>query len=402
MKIKKITLFILTITLLSFNGCDLVDKAQREYDRIKNQYEEFTGDKDDRGPRPFEIVYQNNESVQQTIASPSCSNNQVPQYIYFATQNDAHNNIFNAIANLYSYPPQGLLKPYWDIRYTNPISQYINNTTATDYANHAEYTGLDARSGNRNIVVGTSASQTDASGSVIESKCVNNTIAAGTTLNLNDSPSQSLVYAGVQSTFSYQIHENNHIRPWQANGNGNLATQAHFDSPIYHNFGGNIGASISFNIFLYNPKINKHLNYVIGVYAAGDAWQIERAGIRFDPTTNIIHVATVIKESSWWCTISPKSKSIVEVSDSTRTTNDDNSWNSFYRANISYQNLLAVLKELRTNPPAAVAGQDFGLSPQDWEVTLVAIQYELAEQGGKARFSGSFSGFGAYVSQLPF
>ena len=174
---NKKTYSSLFLPLLYFHvsGCDLVDKAQREYDRIKNQYEEFTGDKDDRGPRPFEIVYQNNETVQQTIVSPSCSNNDVPQYVYFQTQNEAHNNIFSAIANLYSYPAQGSLKPYWDIRYTNPISQYVNGTTATDYANHAEYTGLDARSGTQNIIVGTSLSQIDASGSIIASKCVNNT-----------------------------------------------------------------------------------------------------------------------------------------------------------------------------------------------------------------------------------
>ncbi len=401
MKIKKITPLILAITLLTLNSCDLVDKAKREFERIKNQYEEYIG-KDDRGPRPFEVVYQNNESVQQTVVSPSCSTNQIPQYVYFSTQADAGSNIFNAIRNLYSYPPQGSLKPYWDFRYVNPVSRYINGTTATEYANHAEYTSLDARSGDRNIAVGTAASQIDASGSVVQSKCVNNTLTEGTILNLSDAPTQSLIYAGIQSTFTYQIHPDNHIRPWQSNGNGNLVTQASFDSPIYHNLESNIGASVSFNIFLYNPKINKHLNYVIGVYAAGEAWQREKAGIRFDPTTNIIHVATVAKDDSWWCTISPKSKPIIEVLDSTRTTSDDGRWDNFYRVNISYQNLLAVLTELRNNPPAEVAGQDFGLNPQDWEVTLAAVQYELEEQGGKARFSGSFSGFGVYVSQLPF
>ena len=61
-----------------------------------------------------------------------------------------------------------------------------------------------------------------------------------------------------------------------------------------------------------------------------------------------------------------------------------------------------VLNEIRKNPPAEVAGQNFGLNPEDWEVTLVAIQYELQEEGGKASVSGSFSGFGAYTSDLPF
>ena len=82
-------------------------------------------------------------------------------------------------------------------------------------------------------------------------------------------------------------------------------------------------------------------------------------------------------------------------------TSDDGKWDDFYRTNISYQNLLAVLNELKTNPPAEVAGQDFGLSPQDWQVTLLAVQYELEEQGGKALLGGSFRGFEVYTSELP-
>ena len=391
--------FILLIFLLS--GCDLVDKAKREYERIKNQYEEYVG-KDNRGPRPFQVVYQSNDHIDSTIVSPQCGINQTPSYIHFNTQQEAQQNIFNAIRNLYSYPSRGVFKPFWDLRYTNPVSKYIDGTDGTAYPNHAILTGLDARTGVRNVTIGTAFSQIDASGVVAQSKCVNNILTAGTTVNLYDAPEQSLVYSGIASTFVYQIHLNNHIRPWRSNGNGNLMMQAYFDTPIYHNYSKNIGGSVAFNIFLYNPKINKHLNYVIGVYAYGEAWQKEKAGIRFDPTTNIIHVATVIKEDSWWCTKSPKSKEIEEVKNtSNKTTKDDGRWPNFYRVNISYQNLLAVLKELRTNPPAEVAGQDFGLNPEDWEVTLSAVQYELEEQGGKASVSGSFSNFGTYITQLP-
>jgi len=134
----------------------------------------------------------------------------------------------------------------------------------------------------------------------------------------------------------------------------------------------------------------------------GEAWQKEKAGIRFDPTTSIIHVATVIQADSWWTTISPRSKAIQEVFDTpNKTTKDDNTWNSFYRTNISYQNLLAVLNALKNNPPEEIAGQDFGSSPEDWEVTLIAVQYEIEEQGGKALLAGSFSGLEAYISENP-
>jgi len=398
----KISLLALSMLLLfSLSNCDLADKAKKEYERIKNQYEEYVG-QDDRGERPFTVVYQQNENAKATIVPAQCAANQTPKYIYFGTQSDATRNIFTAIRNLYSYPPRGILKPFWDIRYTNPVSTYINGGNSTEYPNHATLTGLDARSGTRNVTVGSGLSQIDTSGVVAQSKCVNGTLALGTTLNLYDAPEQTLVYAGIASTFAYQIHTSNHIRPWKSNTKGNLILQAYFDTPIYHNFEANIGGSVAFNIFLYNPKIKKHLNYVIGIYAYGEAWQREKAGIRFDPTTNIIHVATVIKDDSWWTTKSPRSKEIQEVFNiPNKTTKDDNKWNNFFRTNISYQNLLAVLNALKTNPPAEVAGQNFGLHPEDWEVTLLAVQYELEEQGGKASISGSFKGFETYVSEDP-
>jgi len=398
---KKYTLPLLLISLFTLSSCELADKAKREYERIKNQYEEFN-DQQDRGPRPFEVIFQQDENAKTALISSQCAHNQVPQYIYFGTQVAAQHNIFSAIQNLYSYPLHGLLKPYWDTRYINPVSQYINGGDASHYPNHSELTGLDARSGLRNITVGTGVSQVDASANVIQSECVGGLTAAGATLNLFDAPEQALTYAGIQSTFTYNIHSNNHIAPWKANNSGNLLVQASFDKPIYHNFSSNIGSSVSFNVFLYNPKIKQHLNYVIGVYAAGVAWKKEKAGIRFDPTTQIIHVATVVKDSSWWSTKSPQSKSIQEIFNKpSKKTKDDGKWDDFYRVNISYQNLLAVLNELKTNPPVEIAGKDFGLRPQDWEVTLVALQYELEEEGGKASFSGSFRGFEAYLSQLP-
>ena len=396
---KTIYLSLVTLMLFSATSCQLVDKAKREYERIKHDYEEFVG-KDDRGERPFEVIYQQDENARRAIVSSQCTRNQDVKHIYFATQNEATQNIFSAIRNLYSYPFSGVLKPFWDIRYTNPVSQYVNNSDGSAYANHAELTGLNARRGNKNSIVGTGLSQVDKSGGVAQSKCVNGSLSGGSTLNLYDAPEQALIYAGIASTFVYQIHPNNHIRPWKSTAKGNLMLQGNFDTPIYHNFAANIGGSVAFNVFLYNPKIKKHLNYVIGIYAYGEAWQREKAGIRFDPTTNIIHVATVIKDASWWCTKSPKSKEIQEVFNiPNKSTQDDGRWNDFYRVNISYQNLLAVLNELKINPPAEVAGQDFGLTPADWEITLTAVQYELEEQGGKASISGSFSGFETYISE---
>ena len=410
---KKYISPLLLITLLTLGGCNLSDKVEREVDRIgdqideeihrlKNKYEEYSTDGDTRGEKPFTVVYQNENAPKSPVISSQCTQNDIPQHIYFPTQVAAQQNIFSAIANLYSYPANGILKPFWDIRYTNPVTRYINGENATHFPNHATLTGLDARTGVRNVTTGTGMSQVDVSGSIVQSKCINNTLVGGMTANLFDAPEQSLTYGGIASTFVYQIHTDNHIKPWKSNGTGNLMTQASFDLPIYNNSEKNIGGSVAFNVFLYNSTINKHLNYVIGVYAYGVAWQKEKAGIRYDPTTNIIHVATVIKDESWWATKSPQSKGIQEVYNVPgKLTSDDGQWHDFYRVNIAHQNLLAVLNELKTNPPTEVAGQDFGLSPQDWEVTFIAVQYELEEQGGKASISGSFRGFEAYISNLP-
>ena len=410
---KHILYFGILVMIFSFSGCELSNRIgdeakrieaqfDREINRLKNQYQEYVDGGESRGEKPFTVVYQASDAPKSLLISPACAINYDTKYIYFETQADAAHNALNAIANLNSYPESGILKPFWDIRYTNPVSQYIYHSSATYYPNHAVLTGLDARSGQKNILVGTGLSQVDVAGGVTQVKCVDDTLTAGTTLNLYDAPEQELAYGGIANTFLYHMHIDNHIRPWKANASGNLMLQASFDLPIYHNFEENIGGSVSYNIFLYNPKIKKHLNYVIGVYAAGVAWQTEKAGIRFDPTTNIIHVATVIKDDSWWVTKSPVSKAIQEVYDvAGKSTSDDGQWNDFYRANISYQNLLAVLNELKVNAPVEVAGQDFGLSPQDWEVTLVAIQYELEEQGGKASLSGSFKGFETYISDFP-
>jgi hypothetical protein len=393
---------ILLASLFLFSGCELTDKLDREVDRIKHQYSEYTGNEEDRGERPFEIVYQTDESDVRAILSASCTSNQTPQYVYFETPTDAHTQFYSATQNLISSPLPGTLKPYWDIRYLNPMSRYIYNSDASNYPNHALYTGLDARSGSNYTTIGTNLSQIDASGSVAQSKCVDNQIVAGTNLNLYDAPNQSIAYGGPQSTFAYNFSQNAHIAPWQANGDGNLMLQTSFDKPLYFNYGGNYGGSVSYGIILRNTRTGKLLNYIIGLYAAGDAWQKEKAGIRFDPTTNIVHVATVASKKSWWSTISLKSNAIQEVySTENQTTKDDGIWPEFYRVNISYQNLLAVLNELKINPPASTENQDFGLQPEEWEITSIMLQYELEEDAGKAMLAGSFKGFSAYISHLP-
>jgi len=395
---KVIVILALSASVLILPSCD----ANKILDKIKHKYKEFIGKGDKRGKRPFKVVYQSENGPKKVMVTSSCNYNSV-SYLYYENPTVARSGYFRDTRNLISYPWSGkALKPYWDIRYVNPVSKYINGGNHPEYADHSVKTGLDARSGSKNIEIGTSFAQTNSDGSVAQAKCVNGALAAGTTINLFDAPEQSITYAGPQSTFAYRLASSSVTSPWNSNKRGNLMIQAHFDRPIYNNFSSNIGGGTYFNFIMRNKKNGKFLNYVIGVYATGDAWMKEKAGIRFDPTTGTVHVATVISDDSWWSTKSPASMPITEVFNTPNNKrNDDGVWNDFFRVNVSYQNLLAVLQELKKNPPQGAVGEDFGLNPEDWEITTMMIQYELEEQGGKAVYSGSFRGFEAYVTDLP-
>lgn len=389
-------------TLLVLNGCEeydkLVEKVEKEVERVKEKYEEYREGKENE-PKPFTVVFQENQNDKQLLISSSCGANQGVKYTYYQTPADTISVLYDT-QKFISYP--GNQKPFWDIRYIDPVTAYINGGTYDYYPNHGEFSGLDTRSGIRNIGIGTAASEVEAGGSITQAECVNGLLAGGVIINLNNAPTQYIHYGGPQSTFTYQLAKSSLTSPWKADGTGNLILQASFDTPLYFNYAENIGGGVYFSLFLKNKKSGKVINYIIGIYAVGDAWVKEKRGIQFDPTTQFVHVATVISDNSWWSTKSPSSLPIQEVVNTpNKTTTDDQKWDNFFRVNIAHQNLLALLRELRETPPAGAEGQDFGLTPEDWSVTGGMIQYELEEEGGKATFAGSFTGFEAYVSNGP-
>jgi|GEM_PF-3417422 len=400
---KKYKYLLVLIAILGFNGCEEYDKLENqvknEVNRIKEKYEEYRGEGKEDEPKPFTVVYQANENDKQVLLSSACGANQGVKYTYYQTPADTIR-VLDDTYSLISYP--GNQKPFWDIRYIDPVTAYMNGGTYDQYPNHGQFSGLDTRSGVRNIGIGTPASQVEAGGSITQSECVNGLLTGGVIINLNDAPNQYIYYGGPQSTFTYKLGKSSLSNPWKANGTGNLVLQASFDTPLYFNYEENIGGGVYFSLFLKNRKNGKVLNYIIGIYATGDAWVKEKRGIQFDPTTNFVHVATVISDNSWWSTKSPSSLPLQEIFNTpNKTTLDDQKWGNFFRVNVEYKNLLVLLQELRDTPPAGAEGQDFGLNPEDWDVTAALIQYELEEEGGKATFAGSFTGFEAYVSNGP-
>jgi hypothetical protein len=400
---KKATYLLTVATILGVTGCELGDKieeaAKKLYAEAKEKYAEYHGEGQENEPKPFKVVYQNDPNARQVLISASCGANHAVEYVYYTTPADTVRTLHDT-QHFISYP--GNEKPYWDIRYVDPVSVFINNGSFDHYPDHGTYTGLDVRTGVRNIGIGTAAAQVEAGGGITQSECVDGLLAGGATINLYNAPDQYIHYGGPQSTFTYQLGNSSLSYPWKADGSGNLAIQASFDVPLYFNYGNNIGGSVSFGVYLKNRRTGVVLNYIIGLYAAGEAWIKEKRGIQFDPTTRFIHVATVVSDESWWSTNSLSSTLITEVFPSPNvTTKDDGQWPHFFRVNIAYQNLQALLQELNTNPPAGAENQSFGLDPSEWAVTAINIQYELDEEGGKATLSGSFRGFEAYISQLP-
>lgn len=364
---------------------------------IKNFFKALFGtetDSNDTTNYDSDIDFQTDEGIVCMLTS-SCSINEEIKYVHYSTIQEAHANHLMDIKTWSTYPGQGVQKPYWDMRYVNEIERYQGTI------NNGKYTGLDTRDGVDNITIGTSASRGDASGSVIQAECINGQLAGGVMINLFDAPEQALEYSGPQATLCYRLGANEFTKPWHANG-GNLMMQANFDTPIYVNYANNSGGSSCFGLFLRNAKLNKHLNFVIGTYSYGHAWTEEQDKLHFDTTTKTVHIATVVKPDTKWSTKSPLSASTTFVPSTPGKTNPDNgTWDNFFRVNITHANLMNVLNEIKKKAPHEVAGQDFGLSPEDWDVASIMVQYELEESGGKATVSGSFHGFEIYTSELP-
>jgi len=332
----------------------------------------------------------------KSVISSACNN---VNYVHYDTIVDAQYNYYNDTRYLKSYPNRNILKPFWDIRYVNPVTKYENGGSYNYYPSHYKYTGLDTRYGYKNIGIGTSASRWDASGSISQSECIDGALAGGTTINMYDAPVQSLEYSGPQSTFKYEFGDNS-VRPWKSNGTGNYMLQGRFDNPFWGRWDRkNIGGGVNFGVYLYNTRTGKRLSYIIGLYAFGMGRTNEVIDMQFDPTTDIPHISTVAKNNTIYATKSRWSKSIQGARRNmiTYSHTKGSHWTDFFRVNITYDNLKAALSKVNI-----FSSRD--RNPQDWVVESSMIQYELeeADKNGngfkRATLTGSFWNFKTYIT----
>lgn len=319
----------------------------------------------------------------------------------------AHNSYSADTKDLQTSPAVTKGKPYWDMRYVNPISIFINGGTYANFANHGEYTGLDTRSGTQNIAVGSEFAKGNASGSVIQSECVDGVLTQGTTINLKDAPAQVINYGGPQATFAYKFTNNALTAPWKADGTGNIVLQASFAKPSYTNFATNDGGGVNFGFFINRKGTNQNINFVVAIYpvgakfANGNFKEIDE--LLFDTTTRTVHVSTTIQDSTKYTTKSQYSKASEAITSTPEKKRDViDQWPDLFRVNISYQNLLNVLKTKQSQP--AKPGEpvvDMGLAPHEWQFSSIMIQYELEENGGTALLTGSFKAFEVFSTPQP-
>ncbi len=330
---------------------------------ILNLFKRGTSFNNTKSPKTQHFEFKTNQKLTCIISSTKTANTE-PKFIYFKTPGQTSNINYSATK----------LKPYWDIRYINEVQKFTSKIQ-----NYGEYTGLFPGEG-KYYNIGTAASRYDNSACIVQTK-ITDTIAGGCTINLYDTPQQNINYGGPQISYLYQFRlnsEDDALFPWKLNNN--LIIQGTFNKVSYVNFGDNPGGGISFNLFLYNKKRNKRMNYVIGVYSFGNGW-VDEKEIMFDPTTNTTHIPSVVKDGTKFTTKSPYSAEVKKINE----TRDE-----FFRVNISRDNLICVLNNL--------SDKGFGVNPSEWSISLIGIQSELEEQG-KARVSFSFENFEVYSSK---
>ena len=187
-------------------------------------------------------------------------------------------------------------------------------------------------------------------------------------------------FGGPQSTIIYRPKQKDY--PWV--NNQNLMMQVEFTGLSYQNFNTNLGGNVSFNFFIANRVTKERINYVISVYALNNGWREEQKDILWDPSTQTNFVSTVVNKGTKYSTIS----NISSVIDTQQ---------GFFRVNVSSEDLTEVILKINEQSQKNSSVTDL----YNWYVDFISIQFELEEEGGDARLTGSFKNFEAYITTSP-
>lgn len=324
------------------------------------------------------------DAVQLTSAKCTASDSKIQGHIYTASPSDLLAGSSQETARWITTTlnrPNATMKPYLDIRYVNPVSRQSR------FQNHLPYSGISS-TGSEGGAWGTAASVEEAKGSLIQYKCSDGMLAAGGVINGFDSPKQSIDYGGPQGALTYLFAGgiSTAPSPWNSSGSGNLMMQGYFSKPYRFSADGGRGADGGFNIFLRKKKgTPETINFVISTHRSYELTESEAPKV--DPTTNAIHISTLVADDTVWVTKSPISRTATGMRDSKQ---GSESWSDFFRVNITYANMESVLQ---------AAGKTS--TPEEWAVTSASVLYEFTGSDRQA-IGFSVRAFELFQSEEPF
>ena len=326
----------------------------------------------------------------QTLLVPAnCSSNQPTNWVYTEWATDA-DTVPGKTASWITSPygsAAPVFYPIWDMRYTNPVFDFNASNPYGLYADHLSVTGISGSDTLTAWAVGSNASLYDGTGSITQVKCVDGYLVFGTMVNGYDSPVQSVGFGGPQATWTYQFFDYvngpsipaSAPRPFNVGGTGNLMLQGYFTTPWHGLFAGTGGGQVSFILFFSRiAEPSDNVNYVITIYLSNyDGTEA------IDQAHNFVQSA--IRDGTRYTTRSPYSA----TSTFTGGTIAAEGWNTFYRVNVSYQNLANLLA-------------DWGKtgSPSDFALTGASVQFEFTGDYTQS-LGGSVRAFEIYSSDGP-
>jgi hypothetical protein len=331
----------------------------------------------------FACSAQANTLISLTSSACSTADSKVQGLVYAQTPASIPAGGFPELTSWVTVPLNragAVMKPYLDFRYVNPVAP------RSSFANHLPYSGISSI-GTDGKAWGTAAAEGDASGSLMQYKCVDGFLAAGGMINGFDSPSQAITYGGPQGSLSYLFTGDisNAPSPWISSGTGNLMMQGQFSKPFRFSADNVGGADGGFNIFMRKKTGTPELlNFVISTHRSYAL--TEDPVLHVDPTTNAVHISTLVADGTQWVT---KSSGGTNAAGMRSALLGAESWPDFYRVNISYANMVKVLQ---------AAGKTS--KPEDWAVTAATVQYEFT---GSTQQSLGFSvrAFELFQSDAP-
>ena len=274
---------------------------------------------------------------------------------------------------------EGNMVPYFGFRYVGGMYEYdpASDFDATTYISSL-LTGFLPTA---NVYVSSTEGLGWLSTSVF-ADCVRGRLAVGTIVSTLDGTQHPVYVGGHHVSFVYQFgHHHWQIKrlksPWTAEGGGGLRFRIRSGEPFYYNFGGNPGGQLNITYWLHNTAgtSERIINGVNVVYQYNDA-QRSRERVWVDDTTKAAVISsyhgrdTVYSTSTEFSALTGYGGAAIHVAETQAGRIPAGHFSDLFELEIRYDDLAAALSAMGDTS-----------SPEDWVVSAVNVQYELADEG---------------------